>query len=785
MRITRLQVRNLRRHADLDLKLASGLNVIRGPNESGKTTIQRALELALTRRVTSSSGDIDGLRSWKSADEDRPWVRLEFEQDVDDKLEKGSLEKSFKGARGTVELKTDGQSITDPALADQVIAELTGIPSEAFFRSTASIRHHELDGIARDEAALRDRLQATISGGDRGTSRARRKLERALFDLNTKGEKNPGRIKVAEAALAQSAAALRNGEAALEQLEKDRDALATARDRRVTAEAILVEKRSLLDKARLGERLGTERDVAKQRFDRYRAAVEVSEEIAKLEASHPSAMELPLLREILGKIRDADVRIRELKAQLAGEVEVRFEVEEPTPRAWRPTAIAAIVFILLSVIIVIVDRFRLTPVRLPSVTVQGIGQPLEIPGLPLLAFLLLLFGIVLAVIGRRQRVRAMDFRKTRDLREAEVERRLRGRSMLEQELQMAEVLLQNQLSSIGLTDPAAVQALLEAEEAHATNLLKLRAQLEGLIGREPTETLPQLRDSAAAEIEQKSGAIEELGPIAREARARERLEVEVAEADKTLGAVRDEEAGARARVDQNAVDAEEVAAHAEHVATWSEQLGALQRRGRVYDTTLRALETAERATIRTATRYLERRMVADLERVTAGRYRRVQVDDQDLGIRVFAPELGDWVDVAALSQGTLDLVYLAARIGLVRLVTGDRRPPLVLDDPFVTLDDERARRALTLLKEISGDFQVIYLTTSSRYDKTADKVSVLAAPTALTPDIDGGEAIAAAIGQPSNGREPEAEAAAPAPEPAAPESSPPSPDEPAAERAPA
>src|SRR5947208_704670 len=127
-------------------------------------------------------------------------------------------------------------------------------------------------------------------------------------------------------------------------------------------------------------------------------------------------------------------------------------------------------------------------------------------------------------------------------------------------------------------------------------------------------------------------------------------------------------------------------------------------------------------------------MVADLERVTGGRYRRVAVDDADLGIRVFAPELGDWVDVSTLSQGTLDLVYLAARIGLVRLVTGDRRPPLVLDDPFVTLDDVRAKRALALLKEISRDFQVIYLTTSDRYDKAADAVRVLAGPIEVAPE---------------------------------------------------
>jgi uncharacterized protein YhaN len=67
----------------------------------------------------------------------------------------------------------------------------------------------------------------------------------------------------------------------------------------------------------------------------------------------------------------------------------------------------------------------------------------------------------------------------------------------------------------------------------------------------------------------------------------------------------------------------------------------------------------------------------------------------------------------------------------VRLVTGDRRPPLVLDDPFVTLDDKRATRALELLREVASDFQVIYLTTSDRYDEQADKVVVLDGPTAV------------------------------------------------------
>jgi DNA repair exonuclease SbcCD ATPase subunit len=734
VRITRLQLRNIRKHADLDLELAPGLTVVRGPNESGKSTLQRAIELALTRRVTSGSADLDALRTWNADEDDRPWVRLEFEQEDLDGVRTGALEKAFRGARGTVKLEIDGETVTDPARADDLLGELTGIPSEAFFRSTASIRHHELDGLARDEAALRDRLQASISGADRGTSRARRKLERALYELNTKGDKNPGRIKAAEAALATAAAAQRNGEAALVQLETDRDALAQAREDRAIAEAELATQRGMLEKARLAERLIAERDQARERFERYTTAVEVAGQVEQLEGSHPSPNGLPALREALGKVRAADVRIREIKAALAGEVEVNFVVNEPTPRSWRPTAIAALALVLLAIGIVAADQLNALPRDLRDIVISVAGQTLSLPGVPVLAGLLLLFSIILAWVGRRQRIRAMDVRKTRDLRTQEIERRLRGRSMLEQELQMEEVTLSNLLAALELPDLVAVEALVAAEEAHMTNILKLRAQLEGLVGREPAQTLPELRSKAALDVEQKTAAIEELGAIAREPRARERLEVAVAEADRVVGRARDVEAQARARVEQNPVDAEEVAGHAERAALWAEQLAALQRRARVYDATLKAMDAAERATIRTATRYLEKRMVVDLERVTAGRYRRVRVDDENLGLRVYAPERGDWVDVSTLSQGTLDTVYLAARIGLVRLVTGDRRPPLVMDDPFVTLDDERAARALSLLHDVSTDFQVIYLTTSDRYDATADKVVELAAPTALTPD---------------------------------------------------
>ena len=718
MRINRLQLTDLRRYRDLDVSFATGLTVVRGPNEAGKTTIQRALELALTRRATSAAADIEALRPWDSGDGARSAITLTFEQEDEEVTKSGTVHKVFLGAKGTVRLDYDGQSITDPTLADQVLAELSGIPSEAFFRSTASVRHHELSDLARDESALRDRLQASISGADRGTSRARKALDKALYDLNTKGEKNPGRLKVAESAVAQAAAAVEKGELALAQLERDRDSSAAARERRAETDAVLRERRALLEKARQAERFSAERDAAQERFERFRQAVQVRDELTKLAGEHPSPTPLAVLRPGVERLRALDGRVRELRAMLAGEIEVHFDVAAPTATSWRPLAIGGGAAVLGGVAVAAATQLGM--VNLENGLLIGLGSAI--------------LGAVLALIGRGQRKTAQSFARHQQLRDIEIDRRLRGRSEIEDELVQAEYDTKQQLESSGLPDLATAEDLLTREEAHVASVDRLTAQLEGLVGKEPSETLAASRDQAALTVEQKTSALEALGPIAKEPRARERLEVEVRDAEASVERARDDEATARARVEANTVDAEEVAGHAERLEGWREQLATLERRGRVYATTREAIERAEQATMKTATRFLERRMVTDLSRATGGRYRRVRVDDKTLDIAVFAPERGDFVDISLLSQGTIDLVYLAARIGLVRLVTGDRRPPLILDDPFVTLDEERATRTLAVLRELASDFQVIYLTTSNRYDSVADAIVELPGPTALDDD---------------------------------------------------
>ena len=714
MRISTIRLRDMKRHRDLQVELASGLTIVRGPNESGKTTIVHALELALTPGGPGGPTSADDLRSWDAAPTARPSVRLEFSAepaDLDGAERHGSVEKSF-GAGGTMTLTVDGRTTTDRAQVDAQLADLSGLPTAAFFRSTALVGHGELDELDRDDTTVRERLAASISAADRGTALAVRELERVLVDLHVRGDRDPGRLRIAEEAVARSQTIVEAGEAALVRLAASREALGAAEVARETMEETLARGRDLLEQARRAEILVKEEAAATERLTRYTDGVAVGDELTALHYSHPSDKPLAVVRQAVERLRGLDAKIAELRGMLSGEIQVNYEVVTPGP-TWRPVAILALVAIAAGAGLALAAQLSVGPAVLRPVGLAAIG-----------------LGAVLAVVGIRQRRASLDMRTQQQLADVEIDRRLRGRSQMEAELRAAEAESANQLGGLGQPDLAAAEDLLARETAHVAAIDVLNAKLEGLVGKEPLEALPALRDAAAHEAAQKASALTELADEARAEGATARFSAEVRTAEGELEAARATEADARAQVAANPVDASQVAGEAERLAVWREQLRALQRRARIHEAALGGLERATAVTVASATRYLEKRMIEDVERISAGRYRQVRIDDQTLDIQLVAPETGTWVDARRLSDGTLAQVYLVARLGLIRHATGDRRPPLVMDDPFVSFDDTRAARAFSILRDLTRDYQVIYLTCSDRYDAAADAVVELAGPAA-------------------------------------------------------
>ena len=72
-------------------------------------------------------------------------------------------------------------------------------------------------------------------------------------------------------------------------------------------------------------------------------------------------------------------------------------------------------------------------------------------------------------------------------------------------------------------------------------------------------------------------------------------------------------------------------------------------------------------------------------------------------------------NILSLSEGTADQIYLALRLAMSSLIlSGDEPAPLILDDTFVNFDNVRCTHALRLLRKISEHRQVILFTCHDR-----------------------------------------------------------------------
>ena len=103
-----------------------------------------------------------------------------------------------------------------------------------------------------------------------------------------------------------------------------------------------------------------------------------------------------------------------------------------------------------------------------------------------------------------------------------------------------------------------------------------------------------------------------------------------------------------------------------------------------------------------------------LSRVTAGKYARAAIS-QSLEISL-QPGTGALQPWEFFSGGTVELMYLALRLGLIRMLEKHSGPlPALLDDPFVLLDDARCREALGVLRDAAqAGSQVLLFTCQDR-----------------------------------------------------------------------
>ncbi len=82
----------------------------------------------------------------------------------------------------------------------------------------------------------------------------------------------------------------------------------------------------------------------------------------------------------------------------------------------------------------------------------------------------------------------------------------------------------------------------------------------------------------------------------------------------------------------------------------------------------------------------------------------------DANINLMVREYGELRDTRWLSAGYQDLIGVCMRLALVDAMYQGEKPFLVLDDPFVNLDQEKVAYGNQLLLSVANEYQVIYFT---------------------------------------------------------------------------
>lgn len=157
-------------------------------------------------------------------------------------------------------------------------------------------------------------------------------------------------------------------------------------------------------------------------------------------------------------------------------------------------------------------------------------------------------------------------------------------------------------------------------------------------------------------------------------------------------------------------EVEKIPALEDELAELGETRSAMQKQCELADLTMDYLTRAKDTLANSYVGRVEQGFVRYADALLGEKIGHVMLDRE---LHLFIDEQGAARDAASFSAGTVDGVMLCMRLALVDALFQKEQPFLLLDDPFVNLDDEATCRALSMLRELAKQRQVVYLTCNT------------------------------------------------------------------------
>jgi len=675
MELVELALSNFKRFTDARFRFHPGLNLLWGPNESGKSTIHEAICCALFGR---ERGKV--LESWNGG---CCSVVLTYRSDgkayyrIERRLTEGV---SKLGALAGDEL-TDVTSGKDEI--ERILADHLGIASRQVFDNSISIRQTNMSWPeTSDMEAVGGEIQRVLTGTAHiSAAEALRRLEAGRSAMKGKARpSNPREFdRIAErlGKLAEELADARRSRTQIHNLEEELADLQARIER---------------DSGRLG--------ALAELLERHKRWSELKKSEAEMDGLHQSVFatvrrlkdtiaDLKFAQKELEGYTDLVERDDEVAEHLSkiggrrGELEARLAELESTRQESRSAASSLAPAILLAGAVLL--------------AFAGLGLGFLVD---LRVLLMLIPAAALAI--KYAQIRAggciAEFKHIKEMIES-------ARS----ELKQLDAEEESILSYINCQDAGKAWAKIKKYRSLADRIRELEIALNALLGGRKVEDWEAQDAGLARELSTTRRELEEdfpgYSPTAQET---EGWRSEHAALQNSLPSAQARLHEVRGSLEAEKRNARDLAALEGEIEFLHGRKSELEFVYKAYGEAIAALSSVTQAVTGEYLPALSERASGYLERMTSGRYTSVCVKPGwEVGL-----DCRDRSDIqpSALSIGTLDQMYFALRTACGELLSNNRRLPIMLDDPFVTFDRDRLGNALKLLEALAEESQILLMT---------------------------------------------------------------------------
>src|SRR3972149_5712978 len=160
MKIKRCEIKRFGKLKNFKAEFAPGLNLVKGGNEAGKSTLVAALGAGLFDDPQNISHELIEKTSWGSD------KKFELVLELADGDEHWQLTKDFE--KGEVKLEKTGSRESWDRLSevDEVLSQHLGLAKKELYLSTSFIRQGELALVSENPRIWREKLEEAVTGGN-------------------------------------------------------------------------------------------------------------------------------------------------------------------------------------------------------------------------------------------------------------------------------------------------------------------------------------------------------------------------------------------------------------------------------------------------------------------------------------------------------------------------------------------------------------------------------------------------------------------------------------------